>query len=617
MGIWKRRERELERRLAALRQQPDDELVLRLSNRVLRHTAPSARSSRMKVGLALGLSALGLIVFSVFGGLGYASSAAQKATKVVKVVKVSSSTSSVKVVKSTATTKSVKTYGTGSSGSGGGSSTPSYTICHWTSSTSPLQSLNVSRSQLVTYRSHDGDLVTAPTGGICPSPGTDSGGGKVDICVWSAADKDYSPLTITDDKLATYRAQSGNIIPKPDSGCPRAETGNGGGKSQICKWNGYNKAYTLLSVTNAELATYKTQTGHVIPAPTTGCPSYGSGNGGAPSGKTRICHWASSNTWQQLDIATSAVAAHKGHGGDMVPMPTGGCPKPGDNGGGTTWVCHWDGHSDSEPYSELEVANRNVATYKSTKGDIVPRPSSGCPHPGKDDEGTTWICHWDKHSSSSPYTEMEVGNKDLDSYKSHPGEIVPRPKGGCPHPGDDPGDDDHGGGGGGGGGGSGCTDTSHGAGNSQYGGCTPICHKTASASNPYVLLFVPTSALPAHASHGDIIPAPAKGCPGGGGGGGGGGCDSSSSYSSSSSSSDDSSHGGSSHSGGDDNSGGSGNGCGGGGGDDSSHCNSGRGNGSEGDSSQLLYPGTDKGPGTKPTTDCDPGNSGSNDHGGD
>lgn len=46
-------------------------------------------------------------------------------------------------------------------------------------------------------------------------------------------------------------------------------------------------------------------------------------------------------------------------------------------------------------------------------------------------------------------------------------------------------------------------------------------------------------------------------------------------------------------------------------------CNSGRGNGSEGDASQLLTPGVDTGPGVTPTVDCDPGNSGGVNRGGD
>jgi hypothetical protein len=40
-------------------------------------------------------------------------------------------------------------------------------------------------------------------------------------------------------------------------------------------------------------------------------------------------------------------------------------------------------------------------------------------------------------------------------------------------------------------------------------------------------------------------------------------------------------------------------------------CNSGRGNGSEGSSSQLIIPGTGSA-GMFPTVDCDPGNSGAN-----
>jgi len=49
---------------------------------------------------------------------------------------------------------------------------------------------------------------------------------------------------------------------------------------------------------------------------------------------------------------------------------------------------------------------------------------------------------------------------------------------------------------------------------------------------------------------------------------------------------------------------------------DHQRCNSGRGNGSEGSSSQLITPGTGS-RGTSPTLDCDPGNSGSHNHGGD
>jgi hypothetical protein len=46
------------------------------------------------------------------------------------------------------------------------------------------------------------------------------------------------------------------------------------------------------------------------------------------------------------------------------------------------------------------------------------------------------------------------------------------------------------------------------------------------------------------------------------------------------------------------------------------HCNSGRGNGSEGNPAQLIIPGTGSA-GIFPTVDCDPGNSGPVNRGGD
>jgi hypothetical protein len=40
-----------------------------------------------------------------------------------------------------------------------------------------------------------------------------------------------------------------------------------------------------------------------------------------------------------------------------------------------------------------------------------------------------------------------------------------------------------------------------------------LCHRTGSQTNPYVLISISTSALPAHQQHGDIYPVPQGGCP--------------------------------------------------------------------------------------------------------
>src|SRR6266511_4045324 len=53
-----------------------------------------------------------------------------------------------------------------------------------------------------------------------------------------------------------------------------------------------------------------------------------------------------------------------------------------------------------------------------------------------------------------------------------------------------------------------------GAGAGQGGQKVTICHRTKSTKHPYVKITVSQAALPAHTKHqGDIIPAPASGCP--------------------------------------------------------------------------------------------------------
>jgi hypothetical protein len=59
-----------------------------------------------------------------------------------------------------------------------------------------------------------------------------------------------------------------------------------------------------------------------------------------------------------------------------------------------------------------------------------------------------------------------------------------------------------------------CTPEKKGGSNGSGNGVVGICHATGSKKNPYVLLTINGNALNGHSKHaGDIIPAPADGCP--------------------------------------------------------------------------------------------------------
>jgi hypothetical protein len=151
-----------------------------------------------------------------------------------------------------------------------------------------------------------------------------------------------------------------------------------------------------------------------------------------------------------------------------------------------TQVCHATGDS-ANPFKELTVNSTELAVHVGHAGDIIPAPVSGCPT-GKVviNDGKIIVCHATA-DTAKPYEEIEINLNGLDGHGDHENDIFPATKGGCP--------------------------TALIATNTGNGKII-ICHATGSKNNPYNLITVSVNGLNGHNNHaGDIIPAPANGCP--------------------------------------------------------------------------------------------------------
>lgn len=177
----------------------------------------------------------------------------------------------------------------------------------------------------------------------------------------------------------------------------------------------------------------------------------------------------------------------------------------------TISICRATG-SQSNPYIQ-ETVSKHSLDGATGPNDLVPAPAGGCPA----SRGS--LTSFNSSQSSGDGKDNKGGGTSSNGGSGDGGGASSGDdgKGGCDGSadqsdasGDGNGHDD----------GGGDDQCGGGSGDDQYGQGTPICHRTHSTSNPWVLIVVSSSALPAHAAHGDIIPAPASGCPASPAGGG-------------------------------------------------------------------------------------------------
>jgi hypothetical protein len=175
---------------------------------------------------------------------------------------------------------------------------------------------------------------------------------------------------------------------------------------------------------------------------------------------------------------------------------------------GKLTICHATGNA-ATPYDALTLEFNELSAHVNHQDDIIPAPAGGCPTAVEtgNNVGKLTICHA-TGSATNPYNEITIDFNGLNGHSNHTGDIIPAPESGCPSVTPTP-----------------ATSvtvtvtptvtTTPAAtviGNQD--GKITICHATGSKKNPYVMITISVNGLNGHSNHtGDIIPAPAGGCP--------------------------------------------------------------------------------------------------------
>ena len=228
-------------------------------------------------------------------------------------------------------------------------------------------------------------------------------------------------------------------------------------------------------------------------------------DGAAP---TSVCHATGDPAapYEELTVDSAGLDEHLGHPDDIIPVPASGCPATQVTIiDGKITICHATG-SLVNPYNEITVSVNGLNGHGDHEGDLIPAPDEGCPDtpvtptpetsaPGAAGGDKITICHA-TGSMINPYNEITVSVNGLNGHGDHEGDLIPAPDEGCPD-----------------------TPVTPAPGMSTPGAAggdkITICHATGSKKNPYNEITVSVNGLNGHGGHaGDIIPAPAGGCPG-------------------------------------------------------------------------------------------------------
>ena len=296
--------------------------------------------------------------------------------------------------------------------------------------------------------------------------------------------KPYEEITGIAVELKDHLDHPNDIYPVPANGCPNSLVTVTDGKISICHATGNKTApYEEISVNANGLNGHGAHQGDIFPVPEDGCPV----NLVLSDDTLLICHATNDpeNPYEEMSVTRAQLDEHSDHTNDIYPVPANGCPTSPlvvtDN---KITICHATG-SATNPYNEITVSVNGLNGHGTHDGDIIPAPEIGCPtSPLVVTDNKITICHA-TGIATDPYVEITVNINGMNGHGKHTADIIPVPANGCP--------------------------TSPVV---VSDGKIKICHATGSDKNPYNEITVSVNGLNGHGKHsGDIIPAPAGGCP--------------------------------------------------------------------------------------------------------
>ena len=436
------------------------------------------------------------------------------------------------------------------------------TICHATSSrTNPYVAVTVDINGLNGHGDHTGDIIPAPTAGCSRAAvtaatsttsttiasTTTAGRGRpgattttaaptttlperqrITIChATKSSTNPYVEITVDLNGLNGHGDHGDDIIPAPAGGCDARAVKEAAKEAEtVAKKIEAKEKITICHATSSEtnpfveitidtdgLAGHADHKDDIIPAPAGGCSGQGLKKATEikeqkNNGRITIFHATSSAThpFVEITVDMDGLNGHGDHQNDIIPAPSGGCPKQITSevkekmvrSNDRIKICHATG-SATNPYVEITIDTDGLAGHGDHKDDIIPAPAEGCDRTAvakevdnrKKPSGKITICHATR-STTNPFVEITVDLDGLNGHGDHLDDIIPAPLGGC---GQEQIDDRL----------------------KELGIKNPdtidICHATKDPNRPYIKETVAFDSLDGHGQHnGDIIPAPAAGC---------------------------------------------------------------------------------------------------------